>query len=74
MTGRATHPLYAAVLAADAAWSHEVKVEAKRRRMFSGDFRYHPNATLLPSYTTFRAARDAWGAAGFPVVAVMEAA
>lgn len=67
---REKHPLYAAALAADAAWSAEVAAEAKRRRMWPGDLRYLPAARTLPSHATFVAARDAWQAAGFPTCAV----
>src|SRR3712207_7251032 len=35
-----------------------------------GDFRYHPDAEKLPSWGLFRAARDAWGAAGRPLIAL----
>lgn len=65
---RQKHPLYAAVEAADEAWSREVKAAAKRRRMWPGDLRYLPAARELPGHAEFVAAREAWAAAGHPMV------
>ena len=65
---RETHPLYAAAVAADAAWSAEVKELAKRTREHPGDLRYRTLAQTLPSYPTFKAAREAWAKAGYPMV------
>jgi|GEM_PF-5267252 len=61
------HPLYQAYVAADDAWSEEIRAEAQRRKMWPGDLRFRPEAKSLPSYPAFCHARDAWHAAGRPI-------